>query len=121
MYDLLIRNGKIIDGTGQPGFVGDLAVKDGAIAAVGRVEGEAARVIDAEGKIVTPGWVDVHSHMDGQATWDPQCSPATNHGITTLVMGNCGIGFAPCKPTKEAHDQLVAVVRGRGMLQHGQK
>ena len=110
MYDLIIRNGTIIDGTGKPGFSGDLAVSDGRVAAIGEIQGEAHRVIDAAGKIVTPGWVDVHSHMDGQATWDPLCSPAANHGITTLVMGNCGIGFAPCKPDDESHDRLVAVV-----------
>jgi N-acyl-D-aspartate/D-glutamate deacylase len=110
MYDLVIKNGRIIDGTGNPGFIGDIAVNGGVIAAVGKVDGEGARTIDAAGKIVTPGWVDVHSHMDGQATWDPICSPAANHGITTLVMGNCGIGFAPCKPDDDAHDQLVAVV-----------
>ncbi|QFU75205.1 D-aminoacylase [Halioglobus maricola] len=110
MYDLIIRNGRIVDGTGQDAFMGDVAVKDGVIAAIGRVEGDAARTIDAAGKIVTPGWVDVHSHMDGQATWDPLCSPAANHGITTLVMGNCGIGFAPCKPNDQARDQLVSVV-----------
>jgi N-acyl-D-aspartate/D-glutamate deacylase len=110
MYDLVIRNATIVDGTGQPAFQGDLAVIDGAIAAVGIVGESGRREIDAAGKLLTPGWVDVHSHMDGQATWDPLCSPAANHGITTLVMGNCGIGFAPCEPSEEAHDRLIAVV-----------
>lgn len=110
MYDLIIRNGKIVDGTGEPAFTGDIAVTDGKVAAVGEVSGDASKEIDASGLLVTPGWVDVHSHMDGQATWDPLCSPAANHGITTLVMGNCGIGFAPCKSDDESHDQLVAVV-----------
>ena len=110
MYDLVIRNALIVDGTGKTGFSGDLAVKDGRIAAVGEVSGCGDREIDAQGKLLTPGWVDVHSHMDGQATWDPLCSPAANHGITTLVMGNCGIGFAPCEPNDEAHDRLIAVV-----------
>lgn len=112
MYDLIIRNGTIVDGSGGKPFIGDVAVCDGVIAAVGTLDAAASarRVIDAAGKIVTPGWVDVHSHMDGQATWDPLLSPAANHGITTLVMGNCGIGFAPCKPTAEDRDRLIAVV-----------
>jgi N-acyl-D-aspartate/D-glutamate deacylase len=110
MYDLVIRNATIIDGTGRPAFKGSLAVEQGRIAAVGDVQGTGKKEIDAQGKLLTPGWVDVHSHMDGQATWDPLCSPAANHGITTLVMGNCGIGFAPCEPSDEAHDRLIAVV-----------
>jgi N-acyl-D-aspartate/D-glutamate deacylase len=110
MYDLIIRNGTIVDGTGRAAFSGDLAVENGRIAAVGKVAGEARREIDAGGLLVTPGWVDVHSHMDGQSTWDPLCSPAANHGITTLVMGNCGVGFAPCEPNDAAHDRLIAVM-----------
>jgi len=110
MYDLVIRNATIVDGTGKPAFAGDLAVNDGRIAAVGRVEGSGKKEIDAQGKLLTPGWVDVHSHMDGQATWDPLCSPAANHGITTLIMGNCGVGFAPCEPSDVAHDRLIAVM-----------
>jgi N-acyl-D-aspartate/D-glutamate deacylase len=110
MYDLVIRNATIVDGTGRPAFTGDLAVRDGKISAVGEVSETGKKEIDARGKLLTPGWVDVHSHMDGQATWDPLCSPAANHGITTLIMGNCGIGFAPCEPSDEAHDRLIAVV-----------
>ncbi|KAA1194307.1 amidohydrolase family protein [Pseudohalioglobus sediminis] len=110
MYDLLIRNAQIVDGTGRAAFHGNLAVRDGKIAAVGEVDGEARKIIDADGKLLTPGWVDVHSHMDGQATWDPLCSPAANHGITTLIMGNCGVGFAPCEPNDAAHDRLIAVM-----------
>ena len=110
MYDLVIRNATIVDGTGAPAYSGDLAVKGGKIAAVGEVTGSGTREIDAAGKLLTPGWVDVHSHMDGQATWDPLCSPAANHGITTLIMGNCGIGFAPCAPDDASHDRLIAVV-----------
>lgn len=110
MYDLIIRNGNIVDGTGKKAFSGDLAINDGKIAAVGRIEGEARKEVDASGKIVSPGWVDVHSHMDGQATWDPLLSPASNHGITTLIMGNCGIGFAPCEPNEEAQSRLINVV-----------
>ena len=110
MYDLVIRNAKLVDGTGKPAFSGDLAVTDGKIAAVGTIEGTGQREIDAGGNLLTPGWVDVHSHMDGQATWDPLCSPAANHGITTLIMGNCGVGFAPCEPNDNAHDRLIAVM-----------
>ena len=110
MYDLIIRNATIVDGTGRPSFDGDVAISDGKIAKVGAVDGEAKREIDAQGKLLAPGWVDVHSHMDGQATWDPLCSPAANHGITTLIMGNCGVGFAPCASNDEAHDRLIAVM-----------
>lgn len=110
MYDLIIRGGSIIDGSGSPAFEGDVAIRDGKIAAVGKFHGEARQEIDASGLLVTPGWVDTHSHMDGQATWDPLCSPAINHGITTLVMGNCGVGFAPCLPTDGAHQQLIEVM-----------
>ena len=110
MYDLVIRNANIVDGTGQPAFSGDLAINNGKIAAVGDVKAKGKREIDAQGKLLTPGWVDVHSHMDGQATWDPLCSPAANHGITTLIMGNCGIGFAPCEPNADARGRLITVV-----------
>lgn len=110
MYDLIIKNGRIVDGTGSASYIGDIAVKDGVIAQLGKIDGEAKKEIDANGFLVTPGWVDTHSHMDGQATWDPFCSPANHHGITTLVMGNCGIGFAPCKPNELAHQQLIEVV-----------
>lgn len=110
MYDLVIRNAQIVDGTGKPKFSGDLAVSQGKIAAVGTVDGGGKQEIDACGSLLTPGWVDVHSHMDGQATWDPLCSPAANHGITTLIMGNCGVGFAPCATDDKAHDRLIAVM-----------
>tara|TARA_R110002110_G_scaffold166675_1_gene367484 strand:+ start:48135 stop:49886 length:1752 start_codon:yes stop_codon:yes gene_type:complete len=110
MYDLIIRNGRIVDGTGRTPYVGDVAISKGVIAKLGEVEGAAREEIQAGGLLVTPGWVDTHSHMDGQATWDPFCSPANHHGITTLVMGNCGIGFAPCKPGETAHQQLIEVV-----------
>ncbi|MFB3079193.1 MAG: amidohydrolase family protein, partial [Lysobacterales bacterium] len=110
MYDLMIRNGKLVDGTGAAARQADVAVENGRIAVVGEVNGPAAKEIDATGLLVTPGWVDTHSHMDGQATWDPILKPAVNHGITTLVMGNCGVGFAPCKPTDEAHDLMISVM-----------
>jgi N-acyl-D-amino-acid deacylase len=110
MYDLVIRNGLLVDGTGANARQGDLAVSDGNIVAVGDVGGAGECEIDANGLLVTPGWVDTHSHMDGQATWDPLLSPALNHGITTLVMGNCGVGFAPCEPNEAAHDAMIAVM-----------
>ncbi|MCY4426683.1 MAG: amidohydrolase family protein [Halieaceae bacterium] len=110
MYDLIIRHGQMVDGTGARMRSADVAVRDGRIAAVGKVDGEARREIDASGLLVTPGWVDTHSHMDGQATWDPLLTPAINHGITTLVMGNCGVGFAPCEPNTEARDRMIAVM-----------
>ena len=110
MYDLVIRNAHIVDGTGKATFSGDLAVSSGKIVAVGAFNGAGEKEIDAHGKLLTPGWVDVHSHMDGQATWDPLCSPAANHGITTLIMGNCGVGFAPCATDDKAHDRLIAVM-----------
>ena len=110
MYDLIIRNATIVDGTGSPSFDGDVAISGGKIAKVGAVDGEARREIDAQGTLLAPGWVDVHSQMDGQATWDPLCSPAANPGITTLIMGTCGVGFAPCASNDEAHDRLIAVM-----------
>ena len=111
MYDLIIRGGKIVDGTGTEPYVGDVAVSDGLIVAVGpKVDGDAARVIDASERVVTPGFVDIHTHYDGQVTWDDQMSPSSGHGVTTLVMGNCGVGFAPVRPGKE--DWLVQLMEG---------
>ncbi len=94
-YDLKIEGGTIIDGTGQEGFVGDVAVKDGRIVAVGECEDSAKATIDAEGAIVTPGFVDLHTHYDGQVSWDSELAPSSIHGVTTCVMGSCGVGFAP--------------------------
>ncbi len=105
-YDLIIRGGAIHDGTGaQPRFA-DVAIKDGVIAAIGADLGEATEVIDATGQIVTPGFIDVHTHFDGQVTWDSRLAPSSGHGVTTAVMGNCGVGFAPCRP-----DQRGALVK----------
>src|SRR6201987_488436 len=110
-YDLLIRNGTIVDGLGGEPYVGDVAVKDGVIAAVGRVNGDsAAREIDATGLLVTPGFVDLHTHYDGQSIWSERLTPSSAHGATTVVMGNCGVGFAPCR--QEDHDVLVDVMAG---------
>jgi N-acyl-D-aspartate/D-glutamate deacylase len=109
-YDLVIRGGRVIDGSGAPAFDADVAIKDGLIAAVGKVAGKSAEEIDARGHIVTPGFVDIHTHYDGQATWDERMQPSSWHGVTTVVMGNCGVGFAPCKP--EDHDRLVRLMEG---------
>ena len=95
MHDLLIKGGTIVDGTGAASFTGDVAVKDGKIAEVGRITGAAKRSVDASGLLVAPGWVDIHTHYDGQASWDPYMTPSSWHGVTTAVMGNCGGGFAP--------------------------
>ncbi|MCA9512948.1 MAG: amidohydrolase family protein [Myxococcota bacterium] len=100
-YDLIVRGGTIVDGTGRAPFRGDVAVRDGRIAAVGapgEIAGEAAREVDATGLVVTPGFVDVHTHYDAQVTWDPYLTPSCFHGVTTAVLGNCGVGFAPARP-----------------------
>ncbi|MBV8684466.1 MAG: amidohydrolase family protein, partial [Caulobacteraceae bacterium] len=102
MHDLIIRGGTVVDGTGGEPYVGDVAIKGDRIVAVGEVSGSAVREIDAAGMIVTPGWVDIHTHYDGQATWDPLLAPSSWHGVTTAIMGNCGVGFAPVRP--DQHD-----------------
>src|ERR1700744_1326531 len=108
---LLTRNGSIVDGLGGEPYVGDVAVSDGVIAAVGHVNGsEAVREIDATGLLVTPGFVDLHTHYDGQSIWSERLTPSSAHGVTTVVMGNCGVGFAPCR--QEDHDVLVDVMAG---------
>jgi len=109
-YDLIIRGGTIVDGSGAESFTGDVAIKDGVIAGVGTVQGTAEREIDASGKVVAPGFVDIHTHYDGQATWDQEMSPSSWHGVTTVVMGNCGVGFAPAKPDR--HEWLISLMEG---------
>ncbi len=107
-HDLVIRNGVIVDGTGAERFDGDVAIDDGLISAVGDVTGSGTEEIDAEGDLVAPGWVDIHTHYDGQVTWDPEMAPSSWHGATTVVMGNCGVGFAPLRPGEE--DFLVELM-----------
>jgi N-acyl-D-amino-acid deacylase len=109
-YDLIIRGGTVVDGTGAPARTADVAVIDGVVAEVGRIDGTARRTVDADGLTVTPGFVDVHTHFDGQATWDPHLTPSCWHGVTTAIMGNCGIGFAPVRPDR--HDWLVDLMEG---------
>lgn len=110
-FDLIIRNGSIVDGTGVPARNGDVAVSDGVISAVGTdVEGTATRTIDADGAMVTPGFVDIHSHYDGQATWGERMIPSSWHGVTTVVSGNCGVGFAPVRPAD--HQRLIELMEG---------
>ena len=111
MVDLILRGGTLVDGTGAEARLADVAVHDGAIVAVApSVEGEAAETIDAAGMLVTPGFVDIHTHYDGQATWDGELNPSAGHGVTTLVMGNCGVGFAPVHPGRE--DWLIQLMEG---------
>ena len=110
MYDLVIRNGTIYDGKGGKPYLADLAVIGKTITKIGVIEEAGTKEIDAKGKIVTPGFVDIHTHYDGQVTWDPYLRPSTYHGVTTVVMGNCGVGFSPCKPEKR--DWLIGLMEG---------
>jgi N-acyl-D-aspartate/D-glutamate deacylase len=109
-YDLVIRGGAVVDGTGAPAFVADVAVKDGRIAAVGEIAGQGAEEIDATGRLVTPGFVDIHTHYDGHVTWTDRLYPSSKHGVTTVLMGNCGVGFAPCRA--QDHERLVLLMEG---------
>ncbi|NIP15830.1 MAG: amidohydrolase family protein [Pseudomonadales bacterium] len=110
MYDHLIRNATIVDGLGGEPYTGDVAIKDGVIAEVGEVSGKARETLNADGAHVTPGWVDVHTHYDGQVSWDDTIEPSFSHGVTTIVMGNCGVGFAPCRPGDE--QRLIELMEG---------
>ncbi len=111
MHDLIVHGGTLVDGTGSPPRTADIAIDNGIITDVGHFPDSAAtRTIDADGLLVTPGWVDIHTHYDGQATWDPELAPSSWHGVTSLVMGNCGVGFAPAKPDR--HDWLIGLMEG---------
>ena len=109
-FDLIIKNGTLVDGTGSKSKPGNIAIKNGIIEAIGNFSGKANEVIDATNLVVTPGFVDIHTHYDGQAIWDSQLKPSSIHGVTTVVMGNCGVGFAPCKP--EDRVKLVELMEG---------
>ena len=109
-YDLVVRNGTVVDGLGGEPYRGDVAVSGGVIVAVGTVDTPGTREIDATGLLVTPGFVDLHTHYDGQAIWSERMSPSSSHGVTTALMGNCGVGFAPCRA--EDHEVLVDVMAG---------
>ncbi len=110
MHDLVIRNGLVVDGTGSPGRRADVAIDGGLVSIVGEVPERGREEIDAEGKLVTPGFVDIHTHFDGQITWDPLLTPSFWHGVTTVVMGNCGVGFAPAAPNRR--DWLIGLMEG---------
>ncbi len=117
VFDLKITGGTVVDGTGADRFEADVAVKDGKIVEVRRrgpgsppLEGDAAETIDATGKIVAPGFVDIHTHYDGQVSWDSLLEPSSGHGVTTVVAGNCGVGFAPVRPGKE--EWLIGLMEG---------
>ena len=109
-YDLVIRNGLVVDGTGGAPFEADVGLEGGRIAAIGENLARGTEEIDAKGKLVTPGFVDIHTHYDGQAVWSDRLAPSSSHGVTTAVGGNCGVGFAPCRP--EHRDLLVSVMEG---------
>jgi N-acyl-D-amino-acid deacylase len=110
MHDLVIRNGLVVDGNETPAFAADIAIDGGRITAIGTVAQKGRREIDAAGRVVTPGWVDIHTHYDGQVTWDPYLSPSSWHGVTTAIMGNCGVGFAPVK--RDRHEWLIELMEG---------
>jgi N-acyl-D-aspartate/D-glutamate deacylase len=109
-HDLIIKGGTVVDGTGEPGRTADVAISDGIVTEIGRINDLARQTIDADGALVTPGFVDPHTHFDGQITWDPLLTPTCWHGVTTVVMGNCGVGFAPVRPDK--HEWLIGLMEG---------
>src|SRR5512144_2188374 len=115
-FDLVIRGGVVVDGTGAEPFDADIAVAGGRIVAVGNVPGGAREEIAATGHVVTPGFVDIHTHYDGQVTWENRLVSSSFHGVTTVVMGNCGVGFAPCRP--DQHEMLIRLMEGIEDIPH---
>ena len=115
-FDVVVRGGLVVDGTGSDPFEADVATAGGRIAAIGRVSGRAPTEIDARNMVVTPGFVDIHTHYDGQVTWENRVLPSSAHGVTTVVMGNCGVGFAPCRP--DQHDLLIRLMEGVEDIPH---
>jgi N-acyl-D-aspartate/D-glutamate deacylase len=115
-FDLIVRGGLVVDGTGGEPFEADVAIAGGRIASVGRITGGGADEIDGQGRIVTPGFVDIHTHYDGQVTWENRLVPSSAHGVTTIVMGNCGVGFAPCRP--DQHEMLIRLMEGVEDIPH---
>jgi len=109
-HDLVIRGGHVLDGTGRPGFVAGIAIDGGMITAIGTAPARGVEEINAHGLLVTPGFVDIHTHYDGQAVWDSHLAPSAWHGVTTALMGNCGVGFAPCRAADR--DTLIALMEG---------
>ncbi|HEY8385652.1 MAG TPA: amidohydrolase family protein, partial [Porticoccaceae bacterium] len=109
-YDVIIRGGTVVDGLGGKPYVADIAIKDGVIDRIGVIEGKGREDVDASGCIVTPGFVDIHTHFDGQATWASRMAPASNHGVTTVITGNCGVGFAPCRESDR--EALIKLMEG---------
>src|SRR5436309_14199220 len=97
-YDLVIKNGRIVDGSGMPAYAGDVGIAGDRIAAVGKVDGPARRTVDADGLVIAPGFIDHHTHMDAQICWDPTAFASSCHGVTSIIMGNCGVTMAPCRP-----------------------
>src|SRR3954469_2236967 len=110
MPGLVVRGAQVVDGTGRPASTADVAVDDGRITEVGKVDGRGHHELDGDGLVAAPGWVDVHTHYDGQVTWDPDVTPSSWHGVTTVVMGNCGVGFAPVRPGGQ--DFLIELMEG---------
>ncbi|MFT6045971.1 MAG: N-acyl-D-aspartate/D-glutamate deacylase, partial [Arenicella sp.] len=110
MYDLKIIDGLIYDGSGSQAYSANVAVTNGVIVDIGECAEQSAKTVDAQGAIVTPGFVDVHTHYDGQITWDEELKPSVNHGVTTVVLGNCGVGFAPCREADR--DDLIKLMEG---------
>src|SRR5437762_13163822 len=109
-HQLIVRGGTVVDGTGSPARTADVAIDGGVITDVGRIDDSATRTIDADGLLVTPGFVDIHCHYDGQASWGERMIPSSWHGVTTVVVGNCGVGFAPVRPAD--HERLIELMEG---------